>query len=214
MTMKPNLRKFLLTVHIVSSVGWLGAVAAFLALAIAGLFSQDTQRVSAFYLAMEFIGWFVIVTCSFATLLIGLVQSLGTKWGLLQHYWVFIKFLLTVGATFLLMLHMQATSRIAIAAAETPLSNLDLRPLRITLVADAVAALLVLIAATVLSVYKPWGLTGYGQRKQREQNEISPSTRLNSGIPWGLYTLIGFGGLVLLFIIVHLAGGGFGQHSH
>ena len=178
--MKPNLRKFVLTAHIIFSVGWLGSVAAFLALAVAGLFSQDPLRVQAAYLAMELVGWFVIAPCSIITLLIGLIQSLGTKWGLFRHYWVLIKFFLTIGATFLLMLHMQTTSRIAIAAAEMPLSNLDLRPLRITLVADAVAALLVLLAATILSVYKPWGLTGYGQRKQREQNEISPATRPNS----------------------------------
>lgn len=212
--MKPNLRKFVLTAHIISAVGWLGAVAAFLALAIAGLISQDAQRVRADYQAMELIGWFIIVPCSFTTLLIGIFQSLGTKWGLLRYYWVLIKFLLTVGATFLLMLHMQATSRLAIAAAEMPLSNLDLRPLRIKLVADAAAALLVLLAATVLSVYKPWGLTRYGQRKQRELSENPQTSRPTSDIPWGLYVLIGLGGLALLFIIIHLAGGGLSQHGH
>jgi hypothetical protein len=37
MAMTPRLRKFALTAHVTSSVGWLGAVAAFLALAVAGL---------------------------------------------------------------------------------------------------------------------------------------------------------------------------------
>jgi hypothetical protein len=37
MTMAPGLRKFVLTAHVTSSVGWLGAVAGFLALAVAGL---------------------------------------------------------------------------------------------------------------------------------------------------------------------------------
>ena len=35
--MTPGLRKFALTTHVTSSVGWLGAVGAFLALAIAGV---------------------------------------------------------------------------------------------------------------------------------------------------------------------------------
>jgi hypothetical protein len=41
MIMTPGLRKFALTTHVTSSVGWLGAVSAFFALAIAGLSSQD-----------------------------------------------------------------------------------------------------------------------------------------------------------------------------
>jgi hypothetical protein len=53
MTMRPRLRKFALTAHVTSSVGWLGAVAGFLALAVAGLTSQDAQMVRAAYLAMD-----------------------------------------------------------------------------------------------------------------------------------------------------------------
>ena len=212
--MKPNLRKFVLTAHIVFSVGWLGAVAAFLALAVAGVSSQNDQTARAAYLAMDLIGWFVIVPCGIATLVIGIVQSLGTKWGLLRHYWVLIKLLLTVGATFLLLLHMSATSRVARVAAEMS-SDLDsLRQLRIQLVGDAGAALLVLLAATILSIYKPWGLTAYGRRKQRGGSE-SQSDLQTVGIPWGLYALIGLSVLALaLFVIKHLAGGGSGLHGH
>src|SRR5438876_11267704 len=67
--MTPSLRKFALTAHVTFSVGWFGAVAAFLALAIAGLTAQDPPMVRAAYLAMAFIGWWVIVPCSFAALL-------------------------------------------------------------------------------------------------------------------------------------------------
>jgi len=61
MTMTPRLRKFALTTHITSSIGWFGAVAAFVALAIAGMISYDAQMVRAAYLAMELTTWFVIV---------------------------------------------------------------------------------------------------------------------------------------------------------
>ncbi len=70
--MKPRLRKLGVTAHVTFSVGWLGADAGFLALAIAGLISQDAQMVRAAYLAMDVIGWFVIVPFSFAALLTGL----------------------------------------------------------------------------------------------------------------------------------------------
>lgn len=167
--MSPGVRKLALTAHIVSSVGWLGAVAGFLALALVGLMSPDAQRVRAAYLGMELMGWLVIVPLSLASLLTGLVQSLGTPWGLLRHYWVLVKLVLTVLATLLLLVHMRPISHMAAAAAETTLGPSDLRGLRLQLVADAGAALLVLLVATVLSVYKPKGVTRYGWRKQQAE---------------------------------------------
>ena len=88
MTMAPGLRKLALTAHIASSVGWLGAIAGFLALAITGLTTTDALTVRVAYLAMDWIGWYVLVPLSFASLLTGLVLSLGTEWGLVRHYWV------------------------------------------------------------------------------------------------------------------------------
>ncbi|OAH10456.1 hypothetical protein [Streptomyces jeddahensis] len=165
MTMTPGVRKLALTAHVASSVGWLGSVAAFLALAVAGLTSgQDAQRARGAYLAMELTGWYVIVPLAFASLLTGLIQSLGTTWGLIRHYWVLAKLVLTVLATLLLLLHMQVAGHVADEAVTTDLSGADLGGLRIQLVADARAALLVLLVATGLSVYKPRGMTRYGWR--------------------------------------------------
>jgi hypothetical protein len=44
MALTPRLRKLALTAHVTASVGWLGAVVAFLALSIAGLTSQTRRR--------------------------------------------------------------------------------------------------------------------------------------------------------------------------
>ena len=162
MRMTPGLRKFALTAHVTSSVGWLGAVAVFLALAVAGLVSQDVQTVRAVYLAMELTTWFVIVPLSLASLLTGLVQSLGTAWGLFRHYWVLVKFLITILATVILLVHTQPIGILADIAREAMVSDADVGRLQIQLVADAGAALLALIVATTLSVYKPRGLTPYG----------------------------------------------------
>lgn len=79
--MTPAARKLNLTAHVSSSVGWLGAVGAFLVLGIAGLISQDADTVRGAYLAMNLIGQFMIVPLSVASLTTGLVQSLGTQWG-------------------------------------------------------------------------------------------------------------------------------------
>lgn len=167
--MTPRLRKFALTAHITSSIGWIGADAGFLALAVAGLTSQDAQMVRAVYLAMGLIAWFVIIPLSLASLLTGLVQSLGTKWGLFRHYWVVVKFLIAIFATIVLLIHTQPIGLLADAAAETTLSSADLREPRIQLVVAAGAGLLVLLVNTTLAVYKPRGMTPYGWRKQNEQ---------------------------------------------
>jgi hypothetical protein len=95
MPMTPRLRKLMLTAHLTSSVGWLGAVAVSFALGVAGLTSQDAQTVRGAYLTLELTGWFVLVPLSLASLLTGLVQSLGTTWGLFRHYWVLFKLLIT-----------------------------------------------------------------------------------------------------------------------
>jgi hypothetical protein len=169
MTMTPGLRKFALTAHVTSSVGWLGAVAGFLALAIAALTSQDDEVVRAALLVMELIGWFALVPLSFASLLTGLVQSLGTKWGLFRHYWVLFKLLITVVSTLILLAYMETLSYLAGVAAETTLSTADLYGLANSPLLHSSAALLALLVATALSVYKPQGMTPYGWRKQQKE---------------------------------------------
>src|SRR6266508_3538961 len=134
MTMAPRLRKFALTAHVISSVGLLGAIAGFLALAVAGLTSQTDQMVRAAYLAMDLIARFVIVPLAFASLLVGLIQSLGTPWGLFRHYWVLVKLLLTVLATIVLLVKMPLIGYAARLSAEATLSRSDLRTLGIQLV--------------------------------------------------------------------------------
>jgi hypothetical protein len=169
--MTPRLRKFALTAHVVSSAGWLGAVAVFLALAISGLTSQDALMVRANYLVMESIGWFVIVPLCLASLLTGLISSLGTTLGLFRHYWILVKVLMTVPATIVLFVHMRPISRATDIAVERTLSSADLG-LQIQLLAATIAALLVLLAATTLSVYKPQGRTQYGWRKQQAPRTV------------------------------------------
>lgn len=195
-----------------SSVGWLGSVAAFLALAIAGLSSDDSQIVRAAYLAMHLTTWFVIVPLSVASLMTGLVESLGTTWGLFRHYWVVTKMLLTTIATILLLVHTQPINRVATVAAATTLSGGDLRQVRLQLVGDAAAALFVLLMTTALSVYKPWGMTPYGIRKQAEEAAGWRPLANRRVRPAGRYVVVSIIGFVLLMLALHLLGGGL--HGH
>ena len=168
MTRSPRLRKFALTAHIGSSVGWLGAVAGFLALAIIDLTGQDAQIVRAAYLGMDWIGWFVLVPLSFASLLTGLVQALGTEWGLFRHYWILAKLLINVLGNVGLLMFMLIFGSVVAAVPASALDDVgELRSPSPLL--HAGVALLVLLLATVLSVYKPRGITPYAWRKQHER---------------------------------------------
>lgn len=170
MTMTSSLRKFALTAHVAASVGWLGAVASFLALAVIGLTNENAQTVRGVYLVIEPAAWFVLLPLAFASLLTGLISSLGTTWGLFRHYWVIFKLLINVFATIILMMYMKTFSLMAGIAAD-PSINIDLvrNP---SPVLHAGAALLLLVVATILSIYKPRGVTRYGWRKQREQRRV------------------------------------------
>src|SRR5258707_6761573 len=136
--MNPALRKLTITAHVSFSVGWLGATAAFLVLSIAGLTSHDAEVVRGAYLSMDLMSRFVIIPLCFAALITGLLQALGTPWGLFRYYWIVMKFGLAVFATIALLIHQFAVltvtaKRVSGAAAET-LFNADLTALKTELV--------------------------------------------------------------------------------
>lgn len=174
MTMTPRIRKLALTAHVTSSVGWLGAVVAFLALAVAGLSGRDAEAGRPAYIAMGLITWWVIVPASLVSLVSGLVQGLGTSWGLVRHYWVAAKLGVTVLSTLLLLLHTRPIGYMAAVAAGESVAGADLHHVRVRLVADAGAALLALLLTTTLSVFKPRGLTPYGRRMRHSRGAEAP----------------------------------------
>ena len=165
MAMKLGLRKFALSVHLILSIGWIGAVIAFLALGVCAAISNDAQAVRAAWIAMEVIGWAVIVPLAVGALLTGVVMSLATPWGLFHYYWVLITLALTILSTVVLLLHMQTVSSMAEMARQMEAGNHGglgdlLHP---------ALGLVILLAVTLLNVYKPQGLTRYGWRKQQEE---------------------------------------------
>src|SRR5438874_1093038 len=210
--MTPTLRKLTITTHVAFSVGWLGAVAAFLVLSFVGLTSHDAEVVRGAYLSMDLISRFVIIPLCFAALITGLLQALGTPWGLFRYYWIVMKFGLAVFATIALLIHQfavmaEAAKRVSGAAAETLFST-DFGALKTELVRAPSLSILLLLVATTLGVYKPWGLTRYGRGKRQEQRKVQPQP--NNETPLGVkifYAVIGV--LVLVVVALHLTGHGF-----
>jgi hypothetical protein len=218
MVFAPTLRRLTFTAHVTSSVGWIGAVLAFLALAAIGLTSQDETTVRGAYLVMAPAAWFVLVPLAHASLLSGVALSLGTPWGLIRHYWVAFKLVITLFSTVILLIYMGSFRQMAGIAAD-PVVELGLVRNPSPLV-HAILALLLLLAATVLAIYKPFGMTPYGMRQQFRASAAVPalaSTPLQAiaaGKPRRWEYLLWFLGLGILALIVlsHLLGSG--AHGH
>ena len=165
--------KALLVAHIVTSVGWLGAAIAFLGLAAAALSSSDPTLVRAAFLGMESMMVFALVPLTVAAVPIGVAQSIASPWGLFRHYWVLVKLGLTLAAAIVLFQYPATMSHIARLAADPSTSLAELRSLALSPAVHAGGGLVVLTFATILSVFKPRGITPYGWRKQNDERQAA-----------------------------------------
>jgi hypothetical protein len=209
------LRRLVLTTHVTSSVGWAGAVFVFLALAAVGLTSPHEPTVRGAYLVMAPAAWFVLVPLAHASLLSGIAISLGTPWGLLRYHWVVAKLAITLFATVILLVYTSTFRQMAGLAAD-PIVDLA-RVRNPSPMAHAILALVLLLVATVLAIYKPFGMTAYGRRTQREGLPSSgsgpPSHRSATGDAkatsiWG-HALAAIAAVAIIaFVMLHLFGGG------
>ncbi|MGW6703841.1 hypothetical protein ACWGDE_02950 [Streptomyces sp. NPDC054956] len=161
-----------LVAHVGASVGWLGAVLCFLALALVGVTSSDPGTVRGVYLVMEPVAWFTLVPLAFASLVTGLAQSWVTPWGLFRHYWVMFKLGITVVCTGVLLLYMRTFEAMAQVAASDAPTEAVRNPSPFI---HAALALLALAAAMVLSVFKPKGVTRRGQRRLVRAGTVTPT---------------------------------------
>ena len=221
MIMTPALRRFAFTTHVTSSVGWVGAVMVFLALAIIGLLSPDEVTVRGVYLVMLPTAWFVLIPLAHASLVSGIVLSVVTTWGLFRHYWVVFKLLITTFATIILLIYMGTFREMAGVAADPMVELTVVR--NASPVVHAILALILLIIATILGIYKPFGLTGYGKRSQTAQRQALSATGFarattapaseSSSAPRGMYVgAIAALGTLLLFVLLHHFLGGSLRH--
>ncbi len=165
--MKSSSRKFWLTTHITSSVGWIGAVAAFIVLDITTVTNEDAAVLRAAYIGMDLITTWAIVPLAVAAFVTGIIISLGTKWGLFRHYWVIVTLVLTVLATIVLLIQLPLISHRADVATDPATTDDGVRGLG-NLLLHSIGGTVVLLVITVLNVYKPRGFTRYGWRKQQE----------------------------------------------
>jgi hypothetical protein len=147
--LSPRLRKLVLATHVLVAVGWFGAVLAKLVLEITAATSLDPEVHGAAYVFMGAFDRALFPPAAIATLLTGIILSVGTPWGLFRHYWIVAKLVLTIAVVVTGVAFVGAWVEQAIAAGAGPVS--------MPLIYAALAHVLMLGAATVISIYKPWG---------------------------------------------------------
>jgi hypothetical protein len=146
----PPARKALLTLHLVTSLGWLGADLVLLTLGIAA--QSGAADPAVVYPVGALIGTVLFAPLSILVWLIGVVSALLTPWGLVRYRWVLVKLVITTVMVGLVLFLLTPNLRHAgaLGTALPPRERADL------VIAPAVSTTL-LIIATVLSTYKPWG---------------------------------------------------------
>lgn len=207
MVMIQKLRKLTLTSHITFSVGWLGAIAVFIALAVTGLSTVNKQVAQSMYVAMEISTLYIIIPFCIASFITGLIQALGTKWGLFKYYWIIVKLFLTIAMTGLLFLHLKPISYLSGVAMDMSSNNVETSCTLIDLIVKASGAILALIAITTISIYKPWGRV---QNTVDINNNNKENIRNKKSISF--YLLLVTGLLIAFFVMMHLLNGGVHKH--
>jgi hypothetical protein len=159
----PATYKVLLTAHIIVSVAWIGVVIAKIALKLFAVTAAEPATSAALFFATTRLD-FTFPPLALSTILTGVLLSLGTKWGLVQHYWVATKLALTFGV---IVTAVQFGTRIprpiGQPSVEVGFVAVITAPATLLLTLSA-TLLLMLVVATILSTYKPWGKTPLGRR--------------------------------------------------
>lgn len=173
MKLPSNWRKLLLAVHLTCSVGWIGAVCAYLVVAFAVPITGEAETVRAAWISMDLLGWYAIVPLAVASFATGILIASLTRWGLLRHYWVLISLTGTTVLVAILVFHMPDVS---VQAERARNASPDALLQMGSDIPHALLGLLSLIGILVLNIYKPRGLTRYGWRRERDARAQTAGT--------------------------------------
>jgi hypothetical protein len=146
-------RRVALIAHVLSSVGWFGVAALVLFLLAAAEATGDDALARSLTRAVETSVW-LSVPLGLASAATGIVLGLGTKWGVVRHWWVVAKEVAVVPLVVTDLLVVAPTARDAGAGHPTG-----------RLLDPAIAHCVVLALATIVSVVKPFGKTPIGRRR-------------------------------------------------
>ncbi len=168
-------RQLMVFVHVAVSVGWMGAGAANVVLAMTAGYTSAVEVRRVCYRMMEQIDVFVIIPLAFAALISGLLLCWVTPWGLARYWWVLVKLVLTIGVIVYSTFGLGVWVEESIGATATGAQQSTVAgPLAYGAALNIVAFLFM----TWASVAKPWGTTPWTRTRTRAPRKKSESTLL------------------------------------
>lgn len=166
--LSPAGRKLLLVLHIGCSVSWLGVGSTMAVLSLIGLLAQTADLRHAAYAFMHIFDLALVIPLMLVAIGSGLALAIGTPWGLFQYWWIVIKLLLSLAIVG--FASAQENFWVRELAEQVP-SNLAANPLGGYLAVCMGCFVAALWAATILSIYKPWGRTRWGEAQYLQRKE-------------------------------------------
>ena len=162
-----NARRSVLVLHIACGVGWMGADVLLAILMVTARTSADGPSVAAAYTAARLVIPPAVSVLAVGMLLTGVLLGLGTKWGLVQWWWVFVKLLIGVVLTALVfvLLVPGALGIPAELAGSADQVRDQVGRAGQDLVFPPLVSFAALAFSLVLSVFKPWQRTRWGRAK-------------------------------------------------
>ena len=160
-------RKGVLVVHIASAGAWIGidVVMGVLVFTALGTGNDDIRALC--YRALELFAVWSLLATGLICLASGVILGLGTKWGLVRYWWVAIKLILNILLSVLVVvalrpevIEMAKQGRRFMAGEPASLAVGDL-------IFPPIVSPTLLLVATVLAVFKPWGRIGKHQTSKR-----------------------------------------------
>ncbi len=168
----PAARKALLVLHAICGIGWMGVDIALLVLLITARTTNDAALVVSGFNAIRMIVPIAVPPLSLGILVTGLILGLGTRWGLVRYWWVLVKLLLSLVMTVLVFVSLvPAVNSIAVLSATTISADAvraSLGTLPTMLLFPPVVSFLMLGAAAILSIFKPWRRTPWSRESGPE----------------------------------------------
>lgn len=159
-------RKWVIVLHAVSGIGWMGVDIALFLLLFNARTTTNAMEVISGYKAVSLIVPIAVPPLCLGILATGLLLGWGTPWGLLRYWWVFIKLLLSLLMTVLVFVLLlpgihalpDATNSLTADAVRERLG-----PAGIQLMFPPIVSFALLATATVLSIFKPRPVTPWAK---------------------------------------------------
>lgn len=154
-------KSLLVAVHVISVASWIGGTLGMLLLGIYLQSADNGEQLIYTLASMEVIDENLLKYPALLTLLTGVLLSVWTQWGLVRHYWVTIKLVLTILTIMIGILFLNKwTASLADMIQDMGLASLhngNFRSTWLDMIITSSFNLLCLFLMVFITYYKPFG---------------------------------------------------------